>query len=114
MMSIELGTYKHYKGNLYEVIALATHSESLEKMVVYKALYQKKVKTCGLGLWLYFRKTFLLTGKRRLVFYDCNFLHFRTSHSKQWERTAGLRGTKIAEQGVHVAVKKLKNHKLIS
>ena len=33
------GTYKHYKGNLYELIDIATHSETLEKMVVYKALY---------------------------------------------------------------------------
>ena len=33
------GTYKHYKGNLYELIGIATHSETLEKMVVYKALY---------------------------------------------------------------------------
>ena len=30
---------KHYKGNMYEVLDVATHSETLEKMVVYKALY---------------------------------------------------------------------------
>ena len=36
---IKPGIYRHYKGKLYEVINIAIHSESLEKMVVYKALY---------------------------------------------------------------------------
>ncbi len=33
------GKYRHYKGNEYEVIGIARHSETLEEMVVYKALY---------------------------------------------------------------------------
>ena len=37
---VEPGLYKHYKGNLYEVICLAHHSETREQMVVYKALYK--------------------------------------------------------------------------
>ncbi len=37
---MELGLYKHYKGNIYEVISVAKHSETLEDMVVYKATYQ--------------------------------------------------------------------------
>ena len=36
---IPLGTYRHYKGNRYEVQGLALHSETLEPMVIYKALY---------------------------------------------------------------------------
>lgn len=33
------GIYKHYKGDLYTVEDIARHSETLEKMVVYRALY---------------------------------------------------------------------------
>ena len=33
------GRYKHYKGKYYEVIGVAHHSETLEKLFVYKALY---------------------------------------------------------------------------
>ncbi len=33
------GIYKHYKGNFYELLYTARHSETLETMVVYKSLY---------------------------------------------------------------------------
>ena len=36
---LPLGVYRHYKGNLYELTGFATHSETLEEMVIYKALY---------------------------------------------------------------------------
>ena len=46
MEEIKLGVYKHYKGNEYRVLAIASHSETLEKMVVYQALYGEY------GIWV--------------------------------------------------------------
>lgn len=37
--TVRTGCYRHYKGNLYEVIATARHSETEELMVVYRCLY---------------------------------------------------------------------------
>jgi hypothetical protein len=40
------GRYRHYKGKLYDVIGTARHSETLEPMTVYRALYGEQ------GLWV--------------------------------------------------------------
>ncbi len=38
-MELKPGKYRHFKGMEYQLIAIATHSETLEPMVVYRALY---------------------------------------------------------------------------
>jgi hypothetical protein len=38
-MSLRPGRYRHYKGKDYEVVGLATHSETEEELVVYRTLY---------------------------------------------------------------------------
>ncbi len=40
------GIYRHFKGNLYRLLYIAKHSESLEPMVVYQALYEER------GIWV--------------------------------------------------------------
>ena len=42
MSEIKLGLYEHYKGGRYEVIGVARHSETLQEMVVYRAVYDSE------------------------------------------------------------------------
>jgi len=45
-MTIEKGIYRHFKGNTYQVIDIARHSENQQYMVLYRALYGAR------GLWV--------------------------------------------------------------
>lgn len=63
-----LGKYKHYKGKEYELLGIAKHSETLEEMAVYKALYQNE----GENLWvrpktMFFEKI-IVDGKEKYRF----------------------------------------------
>ena len=66
MDQIKLGKYQHCKGKQYEVIGLARHSETLEELVVYRALYGEN------DLWVRPKKMFLeailKNGKKVLRF----------------------------------------------
>ena len=46
MEEIRIGKYRHFKGNEYRVLGMARHSETLEEMVVYQALYGEH------GIWV--------------------------------------------------------------
>lgn len=46
MESIRPGRYRHFKGNEYEVVGVAKDSETLQEVVVYRALYGER------GLWV--------------------------------------------------------------
>lgn len=49
---MQLGIYQHYRGNLYHVIGVCRHSETLEEMIVYRGLY------ADYGLWVRPKKLF--------------------------------------------------------
>jgi len=53
--TIQKGIYQHYKGDRYEVVDVALHSETLEEMVVYRALYG------DFGVWVRPLQMFLET-----------------------------------------------------
>jgi hypothetical protein len=58
---VQPGRYRHYKGQEYEVLGLARHSETEEEYVVYRALYG------GRGLWIrpvvMFLETVIVDGR---------------------------------------------------
>lgn len=57
-MNIKFGKYRHYKGKEYEVFGVAKHSETLEDLVIYKALYYSE-EFGDNALWVRPAKMFL-------------------------------------------------------
>lgn len=57
-MDIKPGVYRHFKGNEYLLLHTAKHSETLEDMVIYKALYGER------GLWVRPAKMFFETVEK--------------------------------------------------
>lgn len=52
MIEIKKGRYRHFKGGEYEVLGTATHSETLEEFVIYRALYgEGKVWVRPASMW---------------------------------------------------------------
>ena len=51
-MEIKKGKYRHFKGNIYELVSLARHSETLEDMVVYRSVTDENlVWVRPLSMW---------------------------------------------------------------
>lgn len=48
---IKKGIYRHFKGNLYQVLMIAKHSETEEDMVVYKSLKNNSIWVRPLSMW---------------------------------------------------------------
>ena len=63
------GLYRHYKGNLYQVMDTVRHSETLEPMTLYRALYGER------GLWVrpaaMFNETVVIDGVEQPRFARC-------------------------------------------
>lgn len=66
MIHIPPGLYRHYKGQMYEVIDTVRHSETLEPMTLYRALYGER------GLWVrpaaMFQETVTIDGVEQARF----------------------------------------------
>ncbi len=72
-MEVKLGVYQHYKGNYYQVVSFARHSETLEELIVYQELYG------NYGMWVrpqdMFLENIFIEGKEiaRFKFVNASF-----------------------------------------
>jgi len=63
-MEIRQGIYRHYKGNKYRVLGVALQSETLEKLVIYEALYENKLGKLWARPIQMFEETIEINGKK--------------------------------------------------
>ena len=71
IMELKPGRYRHFKGNEYELLGIARHSETMEEMVVYRALYGEG------GCW----------GRPRSMWYEPVEYNGKTVRRSRWTGT---------------------------
>ena len=57
---VKCGIYRHYKGGIYQVVDIARHSETLEKLVIYKSVENGEYWARPLSMW---NETVICGGK---------------------------------------------------
>jgi len=60
----KLGKYRHYKGKEYRVIGVAKHSETLEDLVIYEALYENDLSQLWVRPLVMFTEKVEVNGKK--------------------------------------------------
>ena len=103
MHQLPLGIYRHYKGNLYEVVGFAKHSETVEDMVIYKALYgEGKTWVRPLSVW---NELVEVNGKMMKRF---EFIDNTVPESTQHELQEAVRAINSTLEKCEKAITKLK------
>ncbi len=68
MQEIQVGkTYKHYKGNIYKIIAVGKNSENLEEMIVYQSVNNHQIWIRPASMW---NETINNSGELRFTLID--------------------------------------------
>jgi hypothetical protein len=61
---LKRGKYQHYKGNFYQVLSVAKHSETLEELVVYECLYDNPCSKVWVRPLKMFLEKIIVDGKK--------------------------------------------------
>lgn len=61
---MKLGVYRHYKGNLYRILGIVKHSETLEDLVLYEALYDNSLSKQWVRPLAMFEEEIIRDGKK--------------------------------------------------